>query len=866
MTLSVRRFSPALVITLACILAAPPAFAMTIPSGFQVNTVVSGLTLPTTFAFAPDGRIFIAEKSGTVVEVKNGVLQPTPVVTLTDVNDYGDRGLEGLALDPNFAQNGYMYLAYTYENTPGANFSGPKTGRIVRLTVSGDTASLSSKVVLVGTVGGNAAQPSCMDFATTSDCIGSDSNTHSMGALRFGPDGKLYASLGDGAGYLTADPEALGAQDVHWLAGKILRINTDGTGPSDNPFYDGNPNDNQSKVWALGDRNMYRFSFRPSDNKLFIGQVGWATWEAIDIGAKGANYGWPCTEGFATTTYNCTPSSAVSYPIYVFDHHTSTASVIGGAFPTAYPAAYAGNYFFGDYSNDLIKRMVLNPDDSVSAVTDFITGAGGPVDIQVGPDGNLWYAAINVGELRKLAYSTGNQPPSATLSAAPTVGAAPLSVSFSATQSADPDGDTLAYAWDFGDGSQGTGATISHTYANTGSYTATVRVTDSAGQSATAQSIISVGQVPAGAPVPHQITTTIDPSPVVIGHQETVTTTIGNSGDAAPIIVDMEIYDSSVHQVAQQIFENQTIPKGGTSDYTLSWLPPTVGTYTVKIGLFKPGWAGLYEWTDQALSVNVLNRAPASAPSFTASASAAPGPSAGASDAITATVQNAGGDATALVDLEVYQNGAKVGQQFFDNQSFPSGTSHTYTYAYPVPAAGTYTVSVGVFAPAWQSLYTWADQAASFTAVSGAHPLVAYQDALPSGWENWSWGSTQDFADPLAYQGTASLRTTYTAPWGGLFLHSDAPIATGGMQTLSFAVAGDAATLANLQALLVDTSGNPMPAQDLTAYMSGTGTWKTVSIPLAALGAADTQITGIVIQDVSGGSGSSFNLDSLQLQ
>ena len=284
----------ALVVTVLVASTPLSALAITVPSGFQVNTVVAGLTLPTSFTFAPDGRIFIAQKSGAVREVKNGVLQPTPVVQLTDLNDYADRGLEGIALDPNFSQNGYMYLAYTYENTPGQNYSGPKTGRIVRLTVVGDTANLSSKVVILGTVGGTIAQPSCLNFATTSDCIPSDANTHSMGALHFGPDGKLYASLGDGSGYLTADPEAYAAQDVHWLGGKMIRINTDGTGPADNPFYDGNAHDNQSKVWALGDRNMYRFNWNPSDNKMFIGAGGWATWESIYIGAKGANYGWPC--------------------------------------------------------------------------------------------------------------------------------------------------------------------------------------------------------------------------------------------------------------------------------------------------------------------------------------------------------------------------------------------------------------------------------------------------------------------------------------------------------------------------------------------------------------------------------------------
>ncbi len=851
-----------------------PTFAITVPAGFQVNTVVAGLNLPTGFAFAPDGRIFVAQKSGAVRVIKNGVLLSTPVVQLTDVNDYADRGVEGIALDPNFSQNGYLYLAYTYENTPGQNYQGPKTGRIVRLTVVGDTASLSSKVVILGSVGGDAAKPSCMKFATTSDCIASDANTHSMGALRFGPDGKLYASLGDGAGYLTVDPEALGAQDVRWLAGKIIRINTDGTGIADNPFYNGDPNANQSKVWALGDRNMFRFSFRPSDNKMFIGAVGWTKWESVYIGSRGANFGWPCYEGFEKTTYNCTPVSTPTFPIYVFDHHTSTGSVMGGAFPTAYPSAYAGNYFFGDYSNDNIKRMVLNSNDTVNSVTDFITGAGGPVDFLVGPDGNLWYVALNVGELRKIVYSSANQPPTAVISAAPTQGAAPLTVNFSGTGSRDPEGGALTYAWTFGDGSTGTGATVSHIYGTNGSYTATLKVTDNASQTGTASAAITVGGVQAGTPAPHHVSTTIDPVPVVIGHQETITTRIRNDGDAAPFLIDMEIYDASVHQVAQKVFENQTIPTGSTVPYTLSWLPPTVGTYTVKVGLFKSGWAGAYEWTDEALKVVVENRSPTSTqPTFSQSTTVTPNPSVGSTDTISTTINNTGGTTQALIDMEVYQNGTKVGQKVFDNQTMTINQPQTFTYPYTVPSAGTYKVSVGIFTPGWGTLYNWFDQVASFTTSSGGGggtSAVVYQDALAAGWQNWSWGTSVNLADTAqVYQGSNSIRVTYTGAWGGLFLHNDTAVSTTGKTSLTFAVAGAGASGQNLQVFLYDNTGAKLTVKSLAPYVSGgitAGTWKVATIPLADLGASGKLIGGIVIQDASAATGASVNIDSIQIQ
>lgn len=159
--------------------------------GFEVELIASGLDRPTSMAFAPDGRIFVTEKSGRVRVIKNGALLPAPFIQLTDVNIYGDRGLHGIALDPDFFENGHVYLLYTYENTPGVGLTAPKTGRLARVTAAGDAASESTKVVLLGTVGGTFDEPSCEDYAPTADCIPSDSRAHSVGALRFGPDGML---------------------------------------------------------------------------------------------------------------------------------------------------------------------------------------------------------------------------------------------------------------------------------------------------------------------------------------------------------------------------------------------------------------------------------------------------------------------------------------------------------------------------------------------------------------------------------------------------------------------------------------------------------------------------------------------------
>ncbi len=477
-----------------------------ITPGFEAETVASGLVLPTAMSFAPDGRIFIAEKGGTVRAVKNGLLLPEPVITLTDVNTYADRGLIGITIDQNFSANGYLYLSYTYENTPGANFSGPKTVHIARVTVIGDTASESSKVILVGTVDGNAASPSCENFLVTDDCIPSDSPSHSAGGLRFGPDGKLYATLGEGASFDRVDPLALRAQDIDSLGGKVLRLNPDGSAPADNPFYNGDPNANRSKVYAYGVRNAFRFNFRPSDGALFLGDVGWDRWEEINLILPGKNYGWPCFEGTSRSTpasggpgYICDAPGATD-PLYFYQHNSAFAgAVVAGAFPSggAYPSQYGNSLFFGDYAQNWIKRLVLDGANNVLSVQqDVMDNPGGPVDLSTGPDGNVYYIAIYTGELKRLVYTTGNRNPIASIGAMPMAGLTPLSVSFSSVGSSDPNGDPLAYSWNFGDGATSALANPTHAYSANGRYNAVLTLSDVRGGVDIKSVTITVGNQP----------------------------------------------------------------------------------------------------------------------------------------------------------------------------------------------------------------------------------------------------------------------------------------------------------------------------------------------------------------------------------
>jgi glucose/arabinose dehydrogenase len=290
--------------------------------------------------FAPDGRLFVWQKNGAVWIVKNGVvLSPSFISLAPRVNVAGDRGLLGLALDPNFATNGYVYLLYVYEPGSNASDGAPKTARLTRVQANPnnpDVALAGSEVVLLGQL---SVAP-CSQYPAGADCMPSDSNTHSIGTLRFGPDGKLYVGMGDGASPFFIDPLALRAQDLNSYNGKILRLNPDGTAPSDNPFYNGDPNSIRSKVYSYGLRNPYRFSLHPTTGEVILGDVGLSKWEEVNRG-RGANFGWPCYEGVgpqksysAAFPQQCAalPASIVTPPLYTYPHDGSGAAVIGGPF------------------------------------------------------------------------------------------------------------------------------------------------------------------------------------------------------------------------------------------------------------------------------------------------------------------------------------------------------------------------------------------------------------------------------------------------------------------------------------------------------------------------------------------------------
>ena len=340
-----------------------PANAATLPSGFTEELVAGGIASPTAMQFAPDGRLFVCEQQGRLRVIKNDVLLTAPFLTLS-VSSSGERGLLGVAFDPNFAMNHYVYVYYT-ATAPAVH------NRISRFTANGDVAVAGSELVV-------------LDL----DNLSSATN-HNGGALGFGADGKLYAAVGENG-------NSANAQSMTTVLGKILRINSDGTIPTDNPFFASTSGKNRA-IWALGLRNPFTFAFHPFTGALFINDVGEGTWEEIDDGIAGSNYGWPTTEGPTT-------DPRFRAPRYAYNHNSGVCAITGSTLyapsTSQFPSDYVNDYFFADYCGGWIKKLDL----ASNTVMTFATGIQAPVDLKVGDDGSLYYLARDAGAVYRVRF------------------------------------------------------------------------------------------------------------------------------------------------------------------------------------------------------------------------------------------------------------------------------------------------------------------------------------------------------------------------------------------------------------------------------------------------------------------------------
>mgnify|MGYP000850458102 FL=1 len=496
--------------------------AIRLPHGFISEIVTEGMNLPTSFALAPDGRIFVAEKAGRVRVIKDGQLLETPFVDLTgEVNDSADRGLMGIAVHPRWPASPYIYVAYVYDppEASGRNPSGARVSRVLRLTANPENLDVEqpgSGVVLLGAnstfaaIGnpdeGDAEPFSCRDGdgQPLRDCIPTEGTAHTIDMLQFGPEGALYVSTGDGIVNSKGNSRAL---DINSLAGKILRIDAmSGEGLSINPFFDGDPGSNRSKVFALGLRNPFRFTIDPRNGRVLVGDVGNEKWEEINIAGPGANFGWPCYEGpYEAATYaNCDALRAdpgqVTQAVYVYEHTTQPqrGAAIGGDLylRTAFPALYRGAYFYHDFNGGVINFLTFRSNGS-AVNNEFASNAPGIVQMTTARDGSMYLLSIILGGLYRIRYVPGgNKPPTAVADADPLGGAAPLEVKFSSRRSTDPERSIVAYAWDFGDGATSDAANPAHTFMENGVYTAKLTVTDAAGATSSSSVAVAVGSAP----------------------------------------------------------------------------------------------------------------------------------------------------------------------------------------------------------------------------------------------------------------------------------------------------------------------------------------------------------------------------------
>lgn len=389
---------------------APPLPA--VPAGFR-DDVVASVGAPTALAFTPDGRMLVTTQGGTVRVIKDQTLMPTAALDLSgQICSNSERGLLGVAVDPEFASNGYVFLYYSFRKT--AVCDSTTVNRVSRFVMDGDT--LAGEVVLI-------------------DNIPSPAGNHNAGDLNFGKDGLLYVSVGDGGcDYPGGTPSGCGgnndaARDEHALVGKVLRVDRDGGVPATNPFQGpGTARCHQSGVvaaglkcqetFAWGLRNPFRMAFDPNDagTRFYVNDVGQSTWEEVNLATAGADYGWnvregPCARG---STSDCgLPPAGMVNPVYAYGHGDGCRSITGGAFVPdgLWPAEYHGKYLFADYVCGRIFR--LDPDGSGGFTrVDFATGLGGgsAVHLRFGPYRStqaLYYTTYaGGGQVRRIARSS----------------------------------------------------------------------------------------------------------------------------------------------------------------------------------------------------------------------------------------------------------------------------------------------------------------------------------------------------------------------------------------------------------------------------------------------------------------------------
>jgi glucose/arabinose dehydrogenase len=519
-----RSSFPALLLALAAL--AAPARAQVLPHGFVAEPLGSGWASPVGLCFLDEQRLLVAERDGRVWYVVGGQKRNLVYDVAAETLANGDRGLLGIAVPADFDASGWLYLLLVVDVQAGSDAAPLGFSRLVRVRLELDPQA--NLVALPGTretlLGSSWATgiPSCH-------------LSHTIGSLRFLADGSLVLTSGDNAHYdFTdlggADPDCflagrtspdqdLGAfrsQYDDTLCGKVLRLDpVTGRGLSDNPYFTGDADDLLSRVWARGLRNPFRFTLLPGSGPreaLFIADVGWNSWEEVNLCLGGENFGWPCYEGLTgqpsyagTDPFDLCARAAASHarPLLAWSHGQGASAFLGNCATglcvyrgERYPPVYRGRLFFFDFGRSWLRAAALDEDLSVQNVLSFGGAFGGPVDLVEQPGTlDLVYASISAGVFR-LRYLGSGQPPRAVASATPAFGPGDLAVTLSAAGSSDPEGQELEYAWDLGDGTSASGPVVAHAYAGHENALVRLTVTDTEGLTSTAEVLVSPNNTP----------------------------------------------------------------------------------------------------------------------------------------------------------------------------------------------------------------------------------------------------------------------------------------------------------------------------------------------------------------------------------
>ncbi|MBJ6360618.1 ThuA domain-containing protein [Paenibacillus sp. GCM10012307] len=546
------------------------------PGVQKVPLVKETIASPTGLEISKNGTIFVISLFGKVYTVTQE--GDAKEILNIPTNTEGEHGLMGIALDPDYETNNYVYLYYT---NPVKPTPGKLTNHLSRFKFENGTLKSEQKL---------------LDVPTDVTCC------HQAGYLKFGPDGKLYLTIGDNL-TPTQGPQ-VGAiqtsQNLDDMRGKILRINKDGSAPSDNPFYTGQGGA-RDYIYAWGFRNPYRISFdtTKSHGKFIIyeGDVGpdgtFANGANGDydefnaVTAPGQNFGWPYGIGdkvynkrdfVGATHYNQIddavfaekfaqtkkPIAFYAYPKDPVWGENGRTALAGPVYDYTGPDAIPGlknKLLVYDFARNWIKAITTDDDGEVEKVEDFLSGLYAPIDMKVGPDGALYvvefgksWEADSEDGITKIFYGQLHRNPVIKAKVSATSGKTPLTVTFDTTGTKDLDGDTLSYEWEFGDGGTSTDPNPSHTYTASGSYEVTLKVTNGAGKASVWNTTIVAGNT---APV---VKITYPPNGKFFTNGETITATARASDEEDGEIACGDIHWSVnlLHDAHYHPFESQT--------------------------------------------------------------------------------------------------------------------------------------------------------------------------------------------------------------------------------------------------------------------------------------------------------------------